>query len=583
MPQALEMTPEQAIDKLRGLPEERQRSILAKLPKEKKRQIIIDLGHAMTAPNAGLAPPPGPRTPEMTTNAATGEGSIAKNLTSFEAQGVNNVVGLGKMIKKSWMDKESGDQPTVADQLLDPRNLNPVVRTGGGVDIGATLANVAPFLFDLEEGESAAHSPVAKVVRGGTRSLRRAVTEDFPKHEITQEIRPTAADVKFGKDPARAVLNENIVGNSLPDLGTKVFDRLHEIGNTIDQTLQSPENATKKLDASKALEPVDRAMKQAVKDGDQGLYERLAQLKQQFGQEWKEVTPETGGKGTIQPTGPRDLNLNPYEATQLKRLVGDSTTWTGNDPFENKLNAVKGDMYAILKNEVNEAVPAVKDLNERYSNLVSAGKAIERRIPVSERLASWHLSDIALGASGHLPLAATRKLLGTTAIRTRIAQGLHGFSEGAIERPASNLPSAFDTGKAIGQGAAKLAETGKKILKGEEGSLTIPGTGGGADLDARLKGVNATINAEVDTSAVDQARSELGQNAKLSDVMRRAQEIKLDKGASQGGSEHRPGRPVLKESAEAKERAEYEKVSKKEDPYLRRQLQSLEARLEHAP
>lgn len=129
----------------------------------------------------------------------------------------------------------------------------------------------------------------------------------------------------------------------------------------------------------------------------------------------------------------------------------------------------------------------------------------------------------------------------------------------------------------------KLVKRGQEILKGEEGSLTIPGTGGGADLDARLKGVNATINAEGDTSAVDQARSELGQNAKLSDVMRRAQEIKLDKGASQGGSEHRPGRPVLQESAEAKERAEYEKVSKKEVPYLRRQLQSLEARLEHAP
>lgn len=129
----------------------------------------------------------------------------------------------------------------------------------------------------------------------------------------------------------------------------------------------------------------------------------------------------------------------------------------------------------------------------------------------------------------------------------------------------------------------KLVKQGQEILKGEEGSATIPGTGGGADLDARLKGVNATINAEGDTSAVDQARSELGQNAKLSDVMRRAQEIKLDKGASQGGSEHRPGRPVLQESAEAKERAEYEKVSKKEVPYLRRQLQSLEARLEHAP
>jgi hypothetical protein len=89
----------------------------------------------------------------------------------------------------------------------------------------------------------------------------------------------------------------------------------------------------------------------------------------------------------------------------------------------------------------------------------------------------------------------------------------------------------------------KLVKRGQEILKGEEGSATIPGTG--ADLDARLKNVNSTIDAEGDTAAFRQAQTELGSDAKASAVMRKAQDIKLSKGKAQGLSENRPGKPTL--------------------------------------
>ena len=105
-----------------------------------------------------------------------------------------------------------------------------------------------------------------------------------------------------------------------------------------------------------------------------------------------------------------------------------------------------------------------------------------------------------------------------------------------------------------------------------------------ANLDMRLKGVNATIDAEGDTRAVDQARQDLGPNAKLSEVMRRAQDIKLGRGADQGASESRPGKPTLpsehESEGEAARRGSPGELSKM--PFLRRQLQSLEARVEHA-
>jgi hypothetical protein len=120
--------------------------------------------------------------------------------------------------------------------------------------------------------------------------------------------------------------------------------------------------------------------------------------------------------------------LSPLEATKFKRMVGDTVKWTGNDPFEDTLNAVKGQIYGNIKNQVNQAVPEVAPLNERYSNLVGAGKAIERRIPVAERNAHWSLSDIALGASGHIPLAIARKAFSTPAVRTRIAHSLNSLA-----------------------------------------------------------------------------------------------------------------------------------------------------------
>ena len=134
------------------------------------------------------------------------------------------------------------------------------------------------------------------------------------------------------------------------------------------------------------------------------------------------------GVPTIKPSGPRTLTTNPYDAVVFKRIVGDSVKWTGNDPFEDTLNGVKGQIYGNIKNQINQAVPEVAPLNERYSNLVGAGKAIERRIPVEARNAQWSLSDIALGATGHIPLAITRKMLSWPATKTRIARGLYSFS-----------------------------------------------------------------------------------------------------------------------------------------------------------
>lgn len=277
----------------------------------------------------------------------------------------------------------------------------------------------------LQGAGQAVMGATATAGEGGQKTL----TEKIPERLMNQLMRPAAADVKFGKNPARAILQEKITGGSLPEMGDKVYEKIQSVGKEIDKTLQKPANAAKQVDVAKSLKPIDDAMVKATQDGDRGLYVRLAELKQQLTMNWKAAVTKAGNQ-TIQPSGPRNLQMSPYDATLFKRVVGDSTRWTGNDPFEDRLNAVKGEIYVNIKEQVNQAVPEVAPLNERYSNLVGAGKAIERRIPIAERNAHWSLTDVALGASGHIPLAILRKLSGAPAVSTRAGVLLSGLKGG---------------------------------------------------------------------------------------------------------------------------------------------------------
>jgi hypothetical protein len=297
------------------------------------------------------------------------------------------------------------------------------------------IAKDGPTPENTKKALSGIGQAVLGAATAGGKEFQDYATDRLPNRMINQLIKPSVADVKFGKNPGQAILDEKITGNSLPELGEKVYDRLHDVGRQIDTTLQQPQNAGKRIDISSSLKPIEEAKAKAVKDGDGGLYTRLVGLEKQLTMEWA-----PNAKGTaIKPIGPRNLSMSPYDAVKFKRAVGDSTKWTGNDPFEDQLNAVKGAVYGHVKDQINQTVPEVQKLNERYSNLVGAAKAIARRDPVAARNAQWSLSDIALGASGHIPLAIARKVASWPAVKTRAAVGLNSLNGGTRGMTAANL------------------------------------------------------------------------------------------------------------------------------------------------
>lgn len=265
-------------------------------------------------------------------------------------------------------------------------------------------------------------------IREGSLPARQSVAESM----ITKLIKPTRADVAFGKDPAGAIVREGLTANSLDDLGDKVYARAREVGAQIDKVVQSPSAQAQTIDVSKAMDPVDAEIKQAVAHGNKPLYDKLKDLKQQLTMVWAEDVQS----GSIVPHSAKQMQMTPYEATLFKRQVGDLTRWNGTDPFENDLNAVKGKVFGAVKDQINSAVPEVAELNQRYADLASAGKAIERRSPVAARNSEWSLTDLGAAVSaahygGPAAVAAVagKKILSSTAFKTRAAKALAGPTE----------------------------------------------------------------------------------------------------------------------------------------------------------
>jgi hypothetical protein len=173
------------------------------------------------------------------------------------------------------------------------------------------------------------------------------------------------------------------------------------------------------------LQPLDDAIAKAVKAGDRKLYRKLQAARDEIYYDWREDTTP-GGNTVLRKVGPRNMRLNPYDAIQFKREIGNRIRWT-QDPLDGSVNQALGAAYGKVKDATNRAVDGLAELNQRYANLVGAKSAIERRLLVQGRNAHWSLSDIALGASGHLPLAIARKVATTPAVRTRTARFLYNL------------------------------------------------------------------------------------------------------------------------------------------------------------
>lgn len=127
---------------------------------------------------------------------SSGEGPIAKNLTSFEAQASKIPGAIGSTIlAKHWPIIDAQNWSELGQDI---KSLNPIVSNDNGIDIGASAANLLPMVMGgrgTAVGEAIGDLPTGRIARTAVKTGAGAlgdipILRQVPK--IMQNWRDTA-------------------------------------------------------------------------------------------------------------------------------------------------------------------------------------------------------------------------------------------------------------------------------------------------------------------------------------------------------------------------------------------------------
>lgn len=379
--------------------------------------------------------------------------ATVKGLTDLAVSGA----GLGILSAPNADEKK-----TIAQELIGDAPTRGVA--------GAVIGSVLPLSF---KGASEIGKLITKIPEG----LKSSAT-----NQLNWLIRPLKKDFSYSKIPGRGLAEERIVAANPEDLANQVSEKLKLRGEEIDSILSTPENSKKTIDLERVINlGYAQALNKAIKENDSPLINRLNNdylaIKNNLELVGKEIVPVSAKK----------LNgLSPVEATEIKRFIGDLTKFTGiqvsNDTDANK---ILKSIYGQIKSKINEAVPEVAKLNERYADLHGAASAIRNLMNVPSRNNPFSLQDMMFTGAGLSfganPVNAAlgyiaSKTAKSTLFNTLLSRGLMKASDltGDIRQAISpTLTKAGQLGEDIATGATRFYR-GKPISPAIEGEVISP-------------------------------------------------------------------------------------------------------------
>lgn len=367
---------------------------------------------------------------------------------------------------------------TIAAPLESGAEVPLGLKVAGGVETGVTMGAAGGASQALKSDKSAmdvakstATGAAVGGLAGGATVLAsegvQALAGKISRGAVTRMIKPIASSFKFGKDPVGAFIDEGFTGNTIEDIADQVTTRKNEVGAGIDQAIQQAEQANPDLtvDATDILGSIDNQIKKSAYSPDD-----LAELQRIRGM-ITETRDVVGGESVV--TGQRDVeSLSPSEAQQIKRIIGDNTSWTGK--ASDAVNSFTKKLYGMFDGKIDDAVPEAADLNDRYGDLLSLNKATQRAVEQKMAKAGrGDLTDIGAGVtavgalfSGNLKLAGgivatdvARHLADSPAVASRLASLMSTASDADIAAIASKYPNFANALNTLGKdGLMKLAQ-----------------------------------------------------------------------------------------------------------------------------
>jgi hypothetical protein len=289
-------------------------------------------------------------------------------------------------------------------------------------------------------GQRAGQAGVSAVIPGAGKMVSTLASKIPNKSALAGRIvnsliKPLKKDFAYGKNPGLAVAQEGIIANNFDELAEKIGQRRQEVGKQIGGVIK---NTKEMIDVRGILRPIDVALAKArqASNTNASLITRLEGLRE-------DLRSIVGGK---------DLQLaTPQLAFKMKQKVGDLTKWTGNVSDDQSVNKSLKMVYGRLKQRIENVIPTIKSLNDRYADLTSAEVATKYR-------------DVILQRQNMISLGATQAGLGSALI-TAIATGGQTVPSILIGIGAGGLAQATKSPAVKTRIAAMLAKTSPEKMK----------------------------------------------------------------------------------------------------------------------
>ncbi len=189
---------------------------------------------------------------------------------------------LTQTAEEAYKAKQAFNAMTLAGKIGSiSKEAAKAAAVGAGIGYGYDVTSKAQQnVLDLKPGAGAAIGAAVPLVIGGVR-IAGAIAKDQAPRIINSLIGTKKNSFSYGKNPGRAIAEEGITANSLPDLEDKVGEAKNKWGQNIksinsDLTLKGANVGS--LDD--ALAPLDKAMDDAAAKNNQALLTRLQNTKE---------------------------------------------------------------------------------------------------------------------------------------------------------------------------------------------------------------------------------------------------------------------------------------------------------------
>jgi len=239
-------------------------------------------------------------------------------------------------------------------------------------------------------------------------------------------IKPSLKDQAFKKDPTGAILRNKIVGNTDEQFAANVQAKIDEFHGMTDAQLAKSTKAVPVNDVTALLDDEVKRIKGSVGiSNKEALLSRIEELQ-------SDILGRYGGQ-----------SISLRELHALRKEIDSSITRFTMDAVEQGANASKYAARSGINKLIRNQEPKVEKWMREESELLSAKEALERQANRQRNAGFGGPGDIAAGVlgevlaqgagvpgTGALTGLAARHALGSTAVKSRAAKGLHKLSGG---------------------------------------------------------------------------------------------------------------------------------------------------------